>query len=175
MRDGFSCLSLIPITFVYLFDWLIVLGFNDVSTLVGHFMSSPRKREKTDRIYSRADEREEEGRKTERNESEEQKKLKHSPSTITCYKDNRSCPIVRKYQLDIPVLSVCGGGGVSGRGVTRGNCGMVCEPVFRNLSHSYTWPLKNVPFIYLIVRNVDPFIYCPLIFYTHLLLVVRQI
>ena len=26
-------------------DWLIVLGFNDTSTLVGHFVSSPRERE----------------------------------------------------------------------------------------------------------------------------------
>ena len=28
---------------------LIELGFNDTSTLVGHFVSSPRKREKRDR------------------------------------------------------------------------------------------------------------------------------
>ena len=34
---------------------------------------------------------------------------------------------------------------------------------------------KTDPFIYLIVRNVDLFIFCPLIFYAHLLLVVRQI
>ena len=27
-------------------DWLIVLGFNDTSTLVGNFVSSPREREK---------------------------------------------------------------------------------------------------------------------------------
>ena len=27
-------------------DWLIVLGFNDKSTFVGHFVSSPREREK---------------------------------------------------------------------------------------------------------------------------------
>ena len=41
----------------------------------------------------------------------------------------------------------------------------VCEPVFRNLPHSYTWPLKKMdPFIYLAVRNVDLFIYCTLIF-----------
>ena len=39
---------------------LIVLGFNDTSTLVGHFVSSPRereKREKRDRRDSRGDER----------------------------------------------------------------------------------------------------------------------
>ena len=43
----------------------------------------------------------------------------------------------------------------------------VCEPVFRNLPHSYTrlWKITN-PFIYmyLIVQNVDVLIYCPLIF-----------
>ena len=37
---------------------LIVLGFNDTSTLVGHFVSSPREREKRDRRDSRRDERE---------------------------------------------------------------------------------------------------------------------
>ena len=55
----------------------------------------------------------------------------------------------------------------------------VYEPVFQNLPHSYTWPLeKKDPFIYilyLIIQNVDLFIYCPLIFCAHLLLVVRQI
>ena len=53
-----------------------------------------------------------------------------------------------------------------------GNLGVievrVCEPVFQNLPHSYTWPLKKTdPFIYLIIQNVDLFIYCPLIFCTH--------
>ena len=38
---------------------LIELGFNDTSTLVGHFVSSPREREKRDRRDSRRDEREE--------------------------------------------------------------------------------------------------------------------
>ena len=39
----------------------------------------------------------------------------------------------------------------------------VCEPVFKNLPHSYTCPLKKTdPFIYLIIQNVDLFIYCPL-------------
>ena len=44
-----------------------MLGFNDMSTLVAHFASSPREREKRDR----SDKREEQGRKTNRNESEE--------------------------------------------------------------------------------------------------------
>ena len=38
-------------------QFLIVLGFNDV-TLVGHFVSSPREREKRDRRESRGDKRE---------------------------------------------------------------------------------------------------------------------
>ena len=46
----------------------VVLGFNNMSTLVGHFVWSPREREKRD---SREDENEEQGRKRNRNESEE--------------------------------------------------------------------------------------------------------
>ena len=48
-----------------------MLGFNDKSTLVGHFVSSPREREKRDRRDSLRDEREEQGRKRKRNEREE--------------------------------------------------------------------------------------------------------
>ena len=58
---------------------LIELGFNDTSTLVGHFVSSPREREKTDRRDSRRDEREGQGRKRNRNESEETEEIKTSP------------------------------------------------------------------------------------------------
>ena len=43
-------------------DWLIELGFNDTLTLVSHFESSLREREKWDRRDSRGDEREEQGR-----------------------------------------------------------------------------------------------------------------
>ena len=50
---------------------LIVLGFNDTSTLVGYFVSSPREREKRDRRDSRGDERKGLGRKRNRNESDE--------------------------------------------------------------------------------------------------------
>ena len=53
MRDGFSYLPLTPITFVCLLDWLIVLGFNDVPTLVAHFVSSPRERKERERNDSR--------------------------------------------------------------------------------------------------------------------------
>ena len=58
---------------------LIVLGFNDMSTLVGHFVSSPREREKRDRRDSRGDEREGQGRKRSRNESEETEEIKNLP------------------------------------------------------------------------------------------------
>ena len=44
----------------------------------------------------------------------------------------------------------------------------VSEPIFQNLPHSYTWPLKKTdPFIYLIIQNADLFIYCSLSFCTH--------
>ena len=59
--------------------FLIELGFNDTSTLVGHFVSSPREREKIDRRDSRRDEREGQGRKRNRNESEETEEIKTSP------------------------------------------------------------------------------------------------
>ena len=51
--------------------WLIVLGFKDTSILVGHFMSSPREREKRDRRDSRGDKRVGQGRKRNRIESKE--------------------------------------------------------------------------------------------------------
>ena len=82
-----------------------MLGFNDTSTLEGHFVSSPREREKRDRRESRGDEREGQGRKRNRNESEETEGIKkHSPSTLTHYKDSRPCPTVSQYQLDAPVM-----------------------------------------------------------------------
>ena len=69
-----------------------------------------------------------------------------------------------------------GGGGVRGPGRNKIILVWVCEPVFQNLPHSYTWPSKKAdPFIYLIIQNVDIFIYCPLIFCTHCLLVITQI
>ena len=49
-----------------------MLGFNKTSTLVGHFVSSPReKRKKRYRRDNRGDEREGQGRKRKMNESEE--------------------------------------------------------------------------------------------------------
>ena len=62
------------------FDFFfIVLGFNDTSTLVGHFVSYPREREKRDKRDSRRNEREGQGRKRNRNESEETEEIKTSP------------------------------------------------------------------------------------------------
>ena len=54
-----------------------MLGFNDTSTLEGHFVSSPREREK--REESRGDEREGQGRKRKRKESEETEEIKTFP------------------------------------------------------------------------------------------------
>ena len=48
-----------------------MLGFNDTSTPVYHFVSSPREREKRNRRDSRGDERVGQGRKRNRNESED--------------------------------------------------------------------------------------------------------
>ena len=55
---------------------LVELGFNDTSTLVSHFVSSPREREKRDRRDSRGDEREGHGRK-KKMKVKKQKKYKH--------------------------------------------------------------------------------------------------
>ena len=55
-----------------------MLGFNDTSTLVGHFVSSPREREKSERkIVEEIKERDREERN--RNESEETEKIKIFP------------------------------------------------------------------------------------------------
>ena len=67
------------LTGLYLCCSLFVLGFNNMSTLVGHFVSSPREREKRDRRDSRKDEREGQGRKRNRNESEETEENKTFP------------------------------------------------------------------------------------------------
>ena len=72
-----------------------------MSTLVGHFVSSPREREKRERKDSRSDERKGQGRKRKMNDSEETEEIKTFPSTLTCYKDSMTCQIVSQYQLDI--------------------------------------------------------------------------
>ena len=62
-------------TYIY-----FVLGFNDTSTLVGHFVSSPGEKEKRDRNNSRGDEREGQGRKRNMNESKETEEIKPFPT-----------------------------------------------------------------------------------------------
>ena len=59
--------------------FLLCLGFKDMSTLVGQFVSSSRDREKRDRRENRGDEREGQGRKRKMNESEETEEIKNSP------------------------------------------------------------------------------------------------
>ena len=59
-----------------------MLELNDTSTLVGHFVSSPREkgeRKKKGRRDSRGDEREGQGRKRNSNESEETEEIKSFP------------------------------------------------------------------------------------------------
>ena len=75
-----------------------------MSTLVGHFVLSPREREKRDRRDSRGVERQGQGRKRKKNESKETEEIKHSPSTLTCYKESKPCPAVSQYQLDASVM-----------------------------------------------------------------------
>ena len=55
-----------------------MLELIDTSTLVGHFVSSPREREKRDRRDSIGEEREGQGRKRKMNESEETEEIKLS-------------------------------------------------------------------------------------------------
>ena len=74
-----------------------MLGFNDMLTLVGHFVSSPREREKRDRRDSRqGDEREGQARKRNRNESEETEEIK--TFLLYSYLLLLSCPTVSQYQ-----------------------------------------------------------------------------
>ena len=70
---------------------------------MGHFVSSPREREKRDRRDSRGDERVGQAGKRNRNERGEKEEIKTFPSTLTCYKDSKPCPTVSQYQLDAPV------------------------------------------------------------------------
>ena len=48
--------------------------------------------------------KERDGRKRKMNESEETEEIKTSPSTLTCCKDSRPCPIESQSQLDTPVM-----------------------------------------------------------------------
>ena len=79
---------------------MIVLGFKDMSTLVGHFVSFPRERAKRDR----GDERGGQGRKRNKNESEETEEIKTSPLYPYLLQGSRPCPTVSLYQLDDLVM-----------------------------------------------------------------------
>ena len=57
----------------------LVVGFNDTSTLVGHFVSSPKEREKRIRRDSSRDEEEGQEKKRKMNESEETEEIKTPP------------------------------------------------------------------------------------------------
>ena len=56
-----------------------MLGFNDMSTLVGHFLSSPREREKREEIVVIFDEREGLGRKRKMKQSDETEEIRTFP------------------------------------------------------------------------------------------------
>ena len=73
---GFTIYGIVTILIMWpRCDWLY---FNDI-TLVGHFVSSLREREKRDRRDSRRDEREGQERKRNENESEETEEIKTFP------------------------------------------------------------------------------------------------
>ena len=55
------------------------VGFNDMSTLMGHFVPSPRESKKRDRRDSRGEKREGQGRKRNRHESGETEAIKTFP------------------------------------------------------------------------------------------------
>ena len=74
-----------------------------MSTLVGHFVSSPSERENRDRTVSRGNESEGHGRKRERNESENRINKKKSTFSLTSCKGNRPCPTVSQYKFDTQV------------------------------------------------------------------------
>ena len=91
------------VKFSILTGWfLIVLGFNNKSTLVGHFVSSPREREKRDRRDSRGNEREGQGER-KMNDSEETEEIKTFPLYPYLLQGQWPCPTVSQYQLDAPV------------------------------------------------------------------------
>ena len=94
--------------YMYTTCTLIVLGLNDTSTLVGHFVSSSREREKRYRRDSREDEKDGQGRKREMKESEQTEEITTFPSTLICCKDSRSCPTVSQYQLGAPMTKATG-------------------------------------------------------------------
>ena len=65
-----------------------------------------------------------------------------TPHIVYTHKDKRACHSDGKYMY-IEIKPSGAGGGGGGGGNLGVNLVRVCEPVFRNLPHSYTWPLKK--------------------------------
>ena len=80
---------------------LIELGFNDMSTLVGHFVLSPTEKEKRDRRDSR-DERAGQGRKRNRNESKETEEIKTFPLCPYLLQGQQALPICKPISVARP-------------------------------------------------------------------------
>ena len=72
---------------------VIVLGFNDTLTLVGHFVSAHREKNRRD---SRGDEREGQGKKGTGMKGKKHKRYKYSPLPLPA--------TVSQYQLDAMVM-----------------------------------------------------------------------
>ena len=93
---------------LWVFIRLTVLGFNNMSTLVGHFVSSPRERDKTDRRDSRGDKRGTGKKERDREERGTGMKVKKQnenipPLPLPATKDSKPCPTVSQFWLDAPV------------------------------------------------------------------------
>ena len=74
-----------------------------MSTLVGDFVLSPREREKRYRRDNRGDEREGQGRKRNKNDSEETEEIRTFPLYPYLLQGKKPCPTVSQYQLAVLV------------------------------------------------------------------------
>ena len=84
----------------------IVLGINDTSALVGHFVSATREREKRDRDDRRDNRRNEREGQEEIQEWSEETTNKNIPPPLLLPATRLAglaCPTVNQYQLDAPV------------------------------------------------------------------------
>ena len=122
---------------------LIMMRFNYTSTLVGHFMSSPREREKRDRRDNR---REGQGRKRKRNESEETEEIKTFHLYLTCYKDSRPCLTLSQYKLATPVTYMYDGHG-STRPVANSACFVGYTNTLSQHTYLFNYSLINIYFM----------------------------
>ena len=81
-----------------------MFGFKDTSTHMGHFMSSPREREKRDRRDSRGVEREGQGRKREINKSEETEKITTFPLYLYLLQGEQALPNCKPISVGRPSI-----------------------------------------------------------------------